>query len=230
MKNKFAKFLLTTCLGISIANGMESESLKLFLDPCITTSEHKQVLKDFDLVDYNNVKQYRQAYSKIEKEDKEFVSSPLAESMDCLIPLAQKGLEYVQSLKEEFPQITILENEIISRIDSQNVTPLWSHLLAARIQAAISVNKLSEDEIDVYSHVPGPGIAIIKALMHKDAWKSYEQSTHLMDSYRKPQAKKIDWSTPSILSYEDAQQILGTLEKQLPATVFWSAYGQGKLS
>lgn len=224
MKNIFTKILLTSCLSISIVNGMESERIPV--SQFMSENQHKKVLSCFDIVDYDLVEKYRQDYSRVE-EDNDFVLPTLVESMDSLIPIAQKGLDYVQSLLEEFPQISVLKDEIISRRETRNITPLWYHTLGARIQAAIS--KVSEDEIDVFNHVPGEGIAIIKALMHKDAWKNYEKSIYLINNYRKPEFNRAHIIIPETLVNKDVRQILGSLEKKLPATVFWNVYGQGKL-
>lgn len=148
--------------------------------------------------------------------------------MDFFIPLVQKGLKYVQSLKEEFPQVGILENEIESRLTAQMVTPLWYLLLGFRIQAAVS--KISEDEVNFYEHIDGPGIAIITGLTYKDAWKNYEKSLFIISNYIKPHKNKsVETQVSQGVPLDEVYEILNYIEKELSACIFWNAYEQGKL-
>lgn len=227
MKKIIARILLTTCLGISMVNGMDGEALTSPVSSSLL-EQHAKVLRDFDVIDYNIINQYRQASSEVEKQDTEFFASSYVEPMECLIPLAAEGLKYINTLHDSFPQIKILAKEIESRIGANDITPLWYRLLGVRIQAAIS--DVSEGELDIYSHVPGPGLAIIKGLKHKDAWKSYEKSIYMIEDYRKRQINVENYIIPIMLSYEGLREILADLEKKLPILVFWNVYGRGKLS
>ncbi|HXF90998.1 MAG TPA: hypothetical protein VNJ29_03610 [Candidatus Nitrosotenuis sp.] len=229
MKKFISAILLTTCLGFSAIHAMDGEVPETQITPISQSiiAEHKTLFRDFDLLNYDIIAKYRKAFTTIEAEAEQFEYPTAIEPMDLLIPLVKQGLAYVQSLKEEFPQVAIFEKEINYRLETQDVTPLWYHLLGVRIQAAIS--NVSADEKDIFNHVIEPGAAILEGLRFKDSWKSHEKSAYLIEGFRKKQIENISFSYIGDLDWEGVDDVIERLEKVLPAPIYWNAFGKGKL-
>ncbi len=232
MKKILSTILLTTCLGFPLALAMDnsdsSRSVVPSIQPAISSfslQQHKETLfKDFDRLNYEIIKQYRQAFQQIEQETEEFTCPTVVEPMACLEPLAREALSYVESLVSEHEHVKVFISEINHRLESGDVTPLWYSLLGLRIQAAIS--KVSADELNLFNHVIEPGEAILKGLKTKDAWKSHEKSAFLTGEFRTNQDSAHTFHYPLDLDVSAADEALESLEKMLPAQVYYNVFNK----
>lgn len=143
-----------------------------------------------------------------------------------LIPYAEKIIAYLSEF--DFPGKIIIISDLKRYIETQQVS---THaLLIALLRAQASMSEKTEQESDLYRHLPRPAEELIDGVLMNEAWKSDLQAYAQIDKFYSPTPKKSfdDFYIDPInlnLDYEVYQELQNALEVALPQQIYFTVLG-----
>ncbi|WP_010298492.1 hypothetical protein [Candidatus Odyssella thessalonicensis] len=143
-----------------------------------------------------------------------------------LTPYAEKIIAYLSEL--DFSGKTIIISDLKRYIETQQVS--IHALLITLLRAQASMSEKTEEESDLYCHLPRPAEELIDGILINEAWRSDIQAYAQIDKFHYPTPKKsfddlyIDVIN-SNFDYEVYQDLYNALEAALPQQIYFTVLG-----
>jgi hypothetical protein len=217
--------LMATCFAGNAVMAQEFQLSPSREELVKTIQSHHPKEFGVNMIDQNVVKDHR---TNLQQFDGKVPEAFFATHSPAILPLFTKLEQFLTQYARSHPDHKFtgrLLREMTFQREDQHISPLW--LLGMHLRFAASISRITDDERNLFSHVPFPNLFF--GLLEKEAWKHSLSSKISLDEYENKGFELPDMHWSSKIKTPMIDLLADRTRKLLPSPILYPLPGEGKL-